>query len=1228
MAENGHYWQIEGESATAENIDIVLSDLTEIVEENVAEPNQDVVKFIPGTGGEKGHFELGEGAKAINAEENEIIVGDGNNWASGNTASIKLKAVQGITPSTTAMFHTDDEYINGYSFFFEATNNPCNANTETYFLNGTKVKIGEHPMQPYQEGVWEFVEYKGEDVNGTTLEMDRGAQILMKGKGITEIPTINMEGNSFIDFQWNDSKSYTDFQPGRPGQNSVREGVRRGADPFGLIKNNNYIDSNAPILQMHDASTLELFEKSVIQAKNHATAILQGNANVRVSGGEWTQGYHSGFYSSQTFNVTYNGTTTTIYVFCNGIILSKEMLLLFRKRDTLTRSEFQSLIQYLDIANEGFIDNVYIYYNGLTREDCLSNSIVINSQTFSVGCGLIGMSKMITLQWQTDYSTTRYVSFMLKDFSALDDTVFAFFLNIRATISDITDFFTYLDTKYGQDAWTNKINLSYYNANRFMFNYPNYLHVLHANRISYGSSAEGVSALNKTTEVDIGPNSQISVNSDVAEDTVAEITVHPQLIRLASGHCEPYYGYRYINPPITDGLFNYAGSRNGVTDLPYAIQKDLLLPDDSKTWRDFANSQITGPHFQIDGKAATHKITDSDSVIVDVKSTRSNSEICEVTQAQSSSFYGSVIEAGNGATVIKNETYLGNYIKDLSTKGNVNCIYDFKGDSTISFVAEDDNTLCGIYCGYKNIDITTHIETLQAIIAGKDNFIQWDGNNHFESWSGTQIFRASNPNLTIYNGSKYYPKFTNNSTGSSSKTKTIKVHKDISSYTNQQLADEFGSQLLLPKPNDAFNTVYDSATLSNSFTKTFLNNTYVQSIDIKRSPYADNISSYDVYISSPSVYVYSNTDYSTAAAALANSTIKELVGKALNIGGTWDYVSTPSYSHTSEGGRYKLRFYSRNIRISDGMKLLLPSKGTTMPNNFNLPADTAYWQMTDEQKALMEEAMHIAGNEVYDSNGQLVAWCNSGSFQRYTEILTADQTNYSAVQTGVEYDLTCTTIFNYHKTQHLDKNWFGPIQTADRIGQNPSDWEKGPITQMYGPVNFLMREKWTADNAHTKTYPFTSSETYDVSNQAQAIDDFINSQDYTGFQNELTTNNYTLWDILSISGSSGSYTITFSICEAGWKPHIDSYPDNPVVEITDGSELRLYGGVKVKGETKYGVTTFTFSGTQTEGEVSFTLDELRMLKTLVGSVRTAVVNDPSEAVELGTLYFIDEGGNA
>ena len=47
MAENGHYWQIEGESATAENIDIVLLEIkSQIKNAHIPTINESYKDFI------------------------------------------------------------------------------------------------------------------------------------------------------------------------------------------------------------------------------------------------------------------------------------------------------------------------------------------------------------------------------------------------------------------------------------------------------------------------------------------------------------------------------------------------------------------------------------------------------------------------------------------------------------------------------------------------------------------------------------------------------------------------------------------------------------------------------------------------------------------------------------------------------------------------------------------------------------------------------------------------------------------------------------------------------------------------------------------------------------------------------------------------------------------------------------------------------------------------------
>jgi len=175
-------------------------------------------------------------------------------------------------------------------------------------------------------------------------------------------------------------------------------------------------------------------------------------------------------------------------------------------------------------------------------------------------------------------------------------------------------------------------------------------------------------------------------------------------------------------------------------------------------------------------------------------------------------------------------------------------------------------------------------------------------------------------------------------------TKTLEIWKDLSSYTNQQIADEFGSYFTPTKPEDVWNRVYDNPILDvNNITKTFINNNYVQSVDVQTN-------TTNVWISSASVYIYSDIDYSTFTTALANATIKELFGKALNIKGTWTFNKNPSYSHEWDDtvGKYKLRFYDVYISLKTGMSLLYSSTGTTTPNDFDLPANTTYSDMTSE----------------------------------------------------------------------------------------------------------------------------------------------------------------------------------------------------------------------------------------------------------------------------------------
>lgn len=83
-----YYWESMNINTTGENVGVVLDSLCDIVAENEIEENKNTVKWIPSEEeGGKGHFELGDNGEKvppISSNLNEVIIGDGNNWAKRN----------------------------------------------------------------------------------------------------------------------------------------------------------------------------------------------------------------------------------------------------------------------------------------------------------------------------------------------------------------------------------------------------------------------------------------------------------------------------------------------------------------------------------------------------------------------------------------------------------------------------------------------------------------------------------------------------------------------------------------------------------------------------------------------------------------------------------------------------------------------------------------------------------------------------------------------------------------------------------------------------------------------------------------------------------------------------------------------------------------------------------------------------------------------------------------
>ena len=160
----------------------------------------------------------------------------------------------------------------------------------------------------------------------------------------------------------------------------------------------------------------------------------------------------------------------------------------------------------------------------------------------------------------------------------------------------------------------------------------------------------------------------------------------------------------------------------------------------------------------------------------------------------------------------------------------------------------------------------------------------------------------------------------------------------------------------------------------------------------------------------------------------------------------------------------------------------------------------------------------------------------------------------------------------------------------------------------------------------------TTADEFDLTDMNAAIRQFIASSYYTDLETYIA-GNFTgkeLWYIGNLTKvNSTTYKVNFALKDTDWNPRVASYEDTPVIEVVDGSEFRMYGGAYIKGETKYGETTFTFGSTNSnEAPVSFTLTELAALKTLLNQPRLAQMTqseyeqlDPPDA---NTVYVLQE----
>lgn len=203
------------------------------------------------------------------------------------------------------------------------------------------------------------------------------------------------------------------------------------------------------------------------------------------------------------------------------------------------------------------------------------------------------------------------------------------------------------------------------------------------------------------------------------------------------------------------------------------------------------------------------------------------------------------------------------------------------------------------------------------------------------------------------------------------------------------------------------------------------------------------------------------------------------------------------------------------------------------------------------------------------------------------------------VRSDMTYDNVCQN-YTYRTGTHLCQDWIDPVYA-----------KTGPVTQMYGLSNFCMRgnlqvkdsNKNTIQTQYINTFTITSTETYDFSKtRSELINDLINGADYTELKRQieafLSINTHYHFDhIYSVSEGEENTIKVSVIFEYKKIEHMENLA--PLVEIIGNSEIRIANGISIITDNIDGESAIKIAAP--EGEVSFTLSELKALKNLIAN---------------------------
>ena len=585
----------------------------------------------------------------------------------------------------------------------------------------------------------------------------------------------------------------------------------------------------------------------------------------------------------------------------------------------------------------------------------------------------------------------------------------------------------------------------------------------------------------------------------------------------------------------------------------------------------------------------------------------------------------------------------GQIMKALHCKEGQNGSFDFHVDGLTTFathfagsgqtipsgVKELGGPLCGVNISVKRTDIEMKWMQNQIIWEGYKHFAQIDGNTHFENWSGKVVIRSTQDDIFNPTVGACYPYFTTPSMTPEPEHKT-NVYKfnnpnyptapDTSALTPQDIEDTFYSQSY-NKPKYTGATPWDMECIYSHVDNVVVgeeatSNYYYIQVVVSNYKVKDGTITFTFKDSTEYTTL---TDLSNAIAANPEKLSKQWYDEEI-IGLSAGTIS--SATQTTDGWEYTITSATTIRRIKPTSPWQTNYYGSKTAFD-TYAINNGYWPISAGM-TLNQMPTGLRNLITSSSNSSSLAK-HIGYFNKSIRGVTMSDLIYSDVVVdeayvqqpyNVEYDI------NFATSPIDTVDWYLPsVQQSDLQESMNFGWNKSPIIQLRDCANISIHGKF---NTQIRTYSFTTSETYDTSNQQQAIEDFIAGSDYAGLLTEIEgiilepykttgwnanfykTYETELWKILSISAGSeaGHYSISYTVKPNGWNEYIESTTDCPVVEITDDSEIRLYDGAIVKGyRPQFGETTFEFkSSDNSEEAVSFTLSELKALKQLLNNL--------------------------